>query len=895
MTQLCLNIIVKNEAERIERCLASVAPHIVSWTICDTGSTDGTQAMIRDFFGVRGLPGILAEFPFENFGQARNRALDACRMNPAVWDYMLLVDADMELVAPNGFGDLSAAAYHVMQRSSDLEYWNVRLLRRGAAARYVGVTHEYLSVEGTIEQLPGPYFLDHADGANRPNKAKRDIDLLERAVAANPEDGRSWFYLGQSHKDLGQHASALMAYANHQKCATFEEEQWYGRLAMSRCWRAMGDKRHVHESLVAFNGRSGRLEPLADLARHYRELGMNEVAVMFARRGLGLEQPEDLLFVERDAAVELRQTFAICGYFSKDEATRKEAHDVCNVLALDRNVSCETRELARRNLFWYAQPAAELMPSFAPRPIPVDPPAGYRAMNPSVALDGDHIAAVIRCVNYEIDEGGYYRYPADDPVIRTRNFLVNLSDDLGLTIARGEIRQPSGPILYGEIIGFEDMRLFRWRSRLWALATCLQHDAQARAQQFLVDLGVNAYGEIPLTPDSPSSREKNWMPFVDEGRLRFIYRCDPTRIVDERGATLSEESKLTFAADNFSGGSQLIPFLGGWLALVHEAIASPIDGKRCYQHRFVWFDEKLTPTRVSRRFFFNANNQIEFAAGLCWHPDGRCLVVSYGIKDREAWLATIEADEVRSLVGINTEMAMPKRAHQSRRPWESADAAWVIGQTNRALIDKSAIDHARHELGVLDLPRHPDYPKSWDSYLALWHAYHSTDPRGLVIDAGGTRDSVFLSGLARLGFTNLMNFNIDERKPETIGAISYAEVDITQTGLGDRKAEFVACLSVLEHGVDWRAFLAETARILAPGGHLFVSVDYWETPIDCRGQMAFGEPVQIFNNDEIRLMVYEAHRLGLSLDGDMDARCGERVVNWLGLDFTFLNLLFRRE
>ena len=42
-TRICLNMIVKNEAHVIRRCLDSVRPHITHWVIVDTGSTDRTR------------------------------------------------------------------------------------------------------------------------------------------------------------------------------------------------------------------------------------------------------------------------------------------------------------------------------------------------------------------------------------------------------------------------------------------------------------------------------------------------------------------------------------------------------------------------------------------------------------------------------------------------------------------------------------------------------------------------------------------------------------------------------------------------------------------------------------------------------------------------------------
>ena len=68
-----------------------------------------------------------------------------------------------------------------------------------------------------------------------------------------------------------------------------------------------------------------------------------------------------------------------------------------------------------------------------------------------------------------------------------------------------------------------------------------------------------------------------------------------------------------------------------------------------YWHRFVWFDAELALRGVSRRFCLQQPG-VEFASGLAWHPDGERLLISFGVRDREAWLATVEADEVRAIL-----------------------------------------------------------------------------------------------------------------------------------------------------------------------------------------------------------------------------------------------------
>src|SRR3954470_18971390 len=95
---VCLNMIVKDEAHVIRRCLDSVRPLIDSWVIVDTGSTDGTQDVIREHLG--DLPGTLMERPWVDFAHNRTEALDYAR---GAADYTFVIDADEVLELDEGF------------------------------------------------------------------------------------------------------------------------------------------------------------------------------------------------------------------------------------------------------------------------------------------------------------------------------------------------------------------------------------------------------------------------------------------------------------------------------------------------------------------------------------------------------------------------------------------------------------------------------------------------------------------------------------------------------------------------------------------------------------------------------------------------------------------------
>lgn len=223
-------------------------------------------------------------------------------------------------------------------------------------------------------------------------------------------------------------------------------------------------------------------------------------------------------------------------------------------------------------------------------------------------------------------------------------------------------------------------------------------------------------------------------------------------------------------------------------------------------------------------------------------------------------------------------------------------ARFAFGQTNRALRDRGAMATADALLAAAGLPGHPDRRKNWDTYLALFHAVTSVGPDEAVLDAGAERYSAFLPSLRAAGYTRLEGVNLTFGAPEAAGAITYRHGDVTATGFGDASFAFIACLSVIEHGVDPPAFLAEASRLLVPGGTLFISVDYWQDPVPTAGRFAYGVPVRLFTRDDLDAMIAAAAAVGLRPEQDHDFTCGERVIEWTAQDlrYTFANMLLRR-
>ena len=664
---LCLNMIVKNESARIERALASAAPYINTFVIVDTGSTDDTIEKIAKFFQERKITGVIGKTEFKDFSQARNAALEGARMPglPIKFDYILLMDADMELKVndPTWLDDIQGESFDMYQVAGALKYQNRRLARTDTTGMYMGVTHEYLNLPtGGCIAPEKAFFVDHADGSNRPDKFKRDIRLLKTAMEADkkakrPTSERYMYYLAQSYRDAGKVDKAAKWYKRRVEAGGWDEEVWHAQMCYAQCLKSLGDEAgFIKEMQTAYNMRPHRIETLHELAKHHREKGENPLAVLYAERGMGALHTKDALFVN-DYAYECgcKDEFAIAAFYVPDK--KAKGFDVCNELTLKKSPYGFSRDLNLTNMFHYYPMLKEVCPSFEWKKIDFQTEENWIPLNPSIINRDGELLAIIRTVNYRIDEYGRYliRGLADGSVnnsnpINTRNFLVGLDNGLNL-ISRvmyelDHMDVMPDPPVYPLVVGLEDMRLFHVGHILFASATVRQLRQDGLPEQVCVEIAANGYLEnMKRLVHEPLACEKNWMPILDHSH-RWMYRCN--EITDGHGSNLKFDCPRDIGA--LGGGSQVIPFHQGYLAIVHEARQIPGRPTRYYLHRFVSWDADFNIVKISKPFGFHEKT-IEYAMGLCWHPDGKRLIISYGFKDCEARLGTVTDDDVIMWLG----------------------------------------------------------------------------------------------------------------------------------------------------------------------------------------------------------------------------------------------------
>jgi glycosyltransferase involved in cell wall biosynthesis/predicted Zn-dependent protease len=199
LPRLSVCLIVKNEERFLAQCLKSVRGLAAQTIVVDTGSTDRTVEIAREF-GAE-----IHSFAWgDDFGAARNAALEH-----ATGDWILMLDADEELPEPQHaqlIADMKCATtiafrlplINAGQENAGHSYIP-RLFRNAPEVFYCGRIHEQVfpsllvpakkwglkTALGTAEILHHGYTKEMVQDRN---KIERNLKLLQAAVVEDPED-----------------------------------------------------------------------------------------------------------------------------------------------------------------------------------------------------------------------------------------------------------------------------------------------------------------------------------------------------------------------------------------------------------------------------------------------------------------------------------------------------------------------------------------------------------------------------------------------------------------------------------------------------------------------------------------------------------------------------------
>jgi glycosyltransferase involved in cell wall biosynthesis len=306
--KICLAMIVKNEAQVIERCLSSVKNIIDYWVIVDTGSTDGTQDLITKTMEAYEIPGELHEKEWVNFEVNRNQSLDLAKGKA---EYTLVIDADDFLIAPNPsiFRTLSDHAYKVEIKLGDKTYHRIQIFKSNLDWEYEGILHEYLKIP-KIEKyqegiLDGVTMIASSSACQGDPKYLEDAQILEKELkrkdlSANLRN-RYMFYIAQSYFDGKDYKKAIEYFQKRGKAGGWPEEVYVSlwMAAKSKYLNSSSNSQILESFVKAWEYRPQRKEATYDLINFLSSVGKKRLAFLISKDSLNQPPLADSLCVDK--------------------------------------------------------------------------------------------------------------------------------------------------------------------------------------------------------------------------------------------------------------------------------------------------------------------------------------------------------------------------------------------------------------------------------------------------------------------------------------------------------------------------------------------------------------------------------------------------------------------
>ena len=287
MSTICLNMIVKNEAEIIEETLINLWSYINfdTYIIADTGSTDNTKQIIKNFFDSKNIKGEILDHTWSDFGTNRTLALNGAYNKS---DYLLIFDADDKII--DGIEaddkivvDIDANKIIIDTNNKDTNkikkfintltkqtvfdknfdsysfkfgpnviYYRPLLINNRKKWKFVGVLHEYLVCIDKIsipslELTNGNYHILSGRSGNRSknsNKYLDDANILAKAFNIETDNGlknRYAFYCAQSYKDCSQYDKSIDWYLKCLDLDNWNQEKYISCITIGNLFLQVND------------------------------------------------------------------------------------------------------------------------------------------------------------------------------------------------------------------------------------------------------------------------------------------------------------------------------------------------------------------------------------------------------------------------------------------------------------------------------------------------------------------------------------------------------------------------------------------------------------------------------------------------------------------------------
>ena len=378
MPKLILNTIVKDESHCILIMLESAAKISDAIVIADTGSTDGTQELIRKFGEDNNIPTYVFERPFDDFEKSRNFGMENARdvVKELGWDpndcWTWWCDADETIIVDQKFSksQFNKDLFMINTYIGNMKYTRNTFARVSKPFRFYGPVHEFIVCDeqnitsGLAENI-------HVDVKMTGKSWQGDISVkylshahkLESYIAENRQDPRWIFYTAQSYHDSAsmkdnreeneERLRRAMKYYKERVSRSdgYPEEIFYSQYRIGAIMRILDMPWNLthQELLKAYSIDPLRAESIKVIIDYYMQMSEWHLAYAYTKFAMSNfhsknPYPNRLLFVDEATYVwKIAEAHsATCYYTGRMDEAKSTYIEIQN--AMNKNPQCFTED-----------------------------------------------------------------------------------------------------------------------------------------------------------------------------------------------------------------------------------------------------------------------------------------------------------------------------------------------------------------------------------------------------------------------------------------------------------------------------------------------------------------------------------------------------------------------
>jgi glycosyltransferase involved in cell wall biosynthesis len=312
MGKLALNFICKDESHVIGKMLESAKSFTDLIVVTDTGSTDGTQDIIRKFGEDNNIPTYVYDRPFDNFENSRNNSMEKLRevVKELGWDadktHGYWFDCDETVIVQPNFNknQFTKDLYMMNTYIGQMKYTRNTFFRVSKPFRWYGPVHEFIVCDekNITSALAEDIHVDVKMTGNSwqgdiPAKYKAHAHVLEKYIDNDRKDPRWIFYTAQSYHDSAslpnnkeENAERLRRALKYYRERTqrpdgYAEEIYYSQFRIGTIMRLLEEPWSLthQECLKAYSMDPLRGESIKTIIDYYLQVGEWHMAYLYTK------------------------------------------------------------------------------------------------------------------------------------------------------------------------------------------------------------------------------------------------------------------------------------------------------------------------------------------------------------------------------------------------------------------------------------------------------------------------------------------------------------------------------------------------------------------------------------------------------------------------------------